>query len=107
MYRRTARGRVLLLVLLALAILLITLDFRSNGGGPLNEAKAISSTIIAPIQRGVTAVTRPIGNFFSSIGDLANLRSENQRLKGELEQSRSAAGEAQSLASDNNRMKAV
>ncbi len=105
MYRRSARGRVLLLALVALSIVLITLDFRSGGGGPLADAKDISSAVIAPIQRGITAVTRPIGDFFSSIGQLAGLRSENARLKAELQQARAQLNQMPGIVADNERMK--
>lgn len=107
MYRRNGRGRVLLLVFLALAILLITLDFRSRTGGPLQAAKDLSEAIVTPIQRGFTAVVRPIGDFFSSIGDIANLRDENSRLRAELERLRAQVAEAVALQSENQELRAA
>lgn len=107
MYRRGARGRAILLVLLALSIVLITLDFRSGGGGPLGEAKDISSSIVAPIQRGITAVTRPIGNFFSSIGNIAGLKSENSQLKNELQSANEKLNEYPALQKDNARLRQI
>ena len=83
MYRRSGRGRLLLLAFLALSIVVITLDFRQNPGGPLERVKDISSAVLAPIQRGLAAVARPIGDFFSSIGDLGNLRDRNDELEAE------------------------
>jgi rod shape-determining protein MreC len=74
MYRRTGRGRLLLLVFLGLCIVLITLDFRQGEGGPIDKAREISSAIVEPIQRGFTKVFRPVGDFFSSIGELGSLR---------------------------------
>lgn len=105
MYRRSARGRVLLLVLLALSIVLITVDFRSGGGGPLADAKNISSAVVAPIQRGITAVTRPIGNLFSSIGDLAGLRSQNDQLEGEVQQLQQDTQNYGTVVKDNARLR--
>jgi rod shape-determining protein MreC len=83
MYRRSGRGRLLLLAFLALSIVVITLDFRQNPGGPLERVKDISSAVLAPIQRGLAAVARPIGDFFSAIGDLGNLRDRNDELEAE------------------------
>lgn len=100
MYRRSGRGRLLLLVFLALSIVLITLDFRQNEGGPLERAKDVTVTIVAPIQRGITAVVRPVGDFFASIGELGNLRAENQRLEALLEAAESKVGEAEALEDD-------
>lgn len=105
MYRPKRRGRLLLLVFLALSILLITLDFRGGSGGPLERAKDITAAIVAPIQRGVTAITRPIGNFFSSLADLANLREENNRLEAELERVTTEVNEARDLAAENEELR--
>jgi rod shape-determining protein MreC len=100
MYRRSGRGRLLLLVFLALSIFIITLDFRQNEGGPLERAKDISVSIVAPIQRGLTTVFRPIGDFFASIGELGGLRSENQRLEAQLEAVQSEVTAARALEHD-------
>lgn len=91
MYRRAGRGRLLLFVFIALSIAVVTLDFRQNRGGPLKRAKDLAVTVVAPIQRGFTTATRPVGNFFSSLADLANLRGENERLRRRLQQVESEA----------------
>jgi rod shape-determining protein MreC len=88
---------LLLLVFVALSIIVITLDFRQGEGGPLERAKDISAAVVAPIQRGLTAVFRPVGNFFASIGELGSLRTENSRLKSELEEMESEVQEAQGV----------
>ncbi|HVF53895.1 MAG TPA: rod shape-determining protein MreC [Actinomycetota bacterium] len=105
MFRRTGRGRLLLLVFLALSILVITLDFRQGGDGALGRAKDISTAIVAPIQRGFTAVFRPVGDFFSSIGELGDLRSTNNELEAELGQLRSEIEQAEALIGENQRLR--
>lgn len=97
MYRRSGRGRLLLLIFIALSIVIITLDFRQGQGGPLARAKDISVAVVAPIQRGLTSVFRPVGNFFASIGELGRLRGENERLKAELESIEQEISEAEGL----------
>lgn len=97
MYRRSGRGRLLLLVFVALSIIVITLDFRQGEGGPLERAKDISAAVVAPVQRGLTAVFRPVGNFFASIGELGSLRTENSRLKASLEEMETEVQEAQGV----------
>lgn len=104
MYRRNGRGRLLLLVFLALAVLVITLDYRQGPGGPLERAKDISVTLVAPIQRGFTTVFRPVGNFFSSIGELSSLRSKNAELEEALAQAEAENREAESLIAENQRL---
>ena len=84
MFRRPGRGRLLLLVFLAFSVVLITLDFRQGEGGPLDTARDVVGGVVAPIQRGFTTVFRPVGDFFSSLGDLGSLREDNARMEEEL-----------------------
>lgn len=104
MYRRTGRGRLLLLAFLALSIVVITLDFRQDAGGPLDRAKDISSAIVTPIQRGLTAVFEPVGNFFSSLTELSALRADNAELRNELEEMEQRVTEAEAILSENERL---
>jgi rod shape-determining protein MreC len=96
---------VLLLVFLGLCIGLITLDFRQGEGGPLDKAREISSAIVEPIQRGFTTVFRPVGNFFSSIGELGSLRADNTRLEATLEDIQNEIQEAKTIADENERLR--
>ncbi|MFP5352837.1 MAG: rod shape-determining protein MreC [Actinomycetota bacterium] len=104
MYRRAGRGRLLLFAFLALSIVVITLDFRQPGDGPLERAKDVSSAIVTPIQRGLTAVFTPVGNFFSSISELSNLRAENAELQNRVEEAEQRIGEAESIVEENERL---
>jgi rod shape-determining protein MreC len=105
MYRRTGRGRLLLLVFLGLCIVLITLDFRQGEGGPIDKAREISSAIVEPIQRGFTKVFRPVGDFFSSLGELGSLRAENARLESALSAAENQVDEAETIAAENARLR--
>jgi rod shape-determining protein MreC len=105
MYRRAGRGRLLLLAFVALSIVVITLDFRQGDSGPLERAKEISSAIVTPIQKGLTSVFRPVGNFFSSISELSSLRSENSDLKATVQELETQSAEAQSVLDENERLK--
>lgn len=103
--RRAGRGRLVLLVFLALSVALITLDFRENEGGMIERAKDFSAAVVEPVQRGFAAVFRPIGNIFSSIGELGSLRSENARLNAEVEELRAGRQEAQAILDENGRLR--
>jgi rod shape-determining protein MreC len=105
MYRRPGRGRVLLLLCLALSIVLITLDFRQGSAGLLGSIKDVAVTVVAPVQRGVSAVTQPVGDFFVSLGDLAEIRSRNRELQDEVERLRATQAEAQALLDENARLR--
>src|SRR5918998_1766297 len=105
MRRSPGRGRLLLLVFLALSILVITLDFRQGSGGPLDRAKDISAAIVRPIQRGFSAVFRPVGNFFSAVTELSELRGENKRLGDLVEELESQIARAEAVEDENVRLR--
>lgn len=107
MYRRNGRGRLVLLVFLALSVLAITLDFRGGPDGPLNRVKDFAQAVVSPVQRGITTVTRPVGNFFSAIGDLTNLREENRQLEDKVEALEAEAARARGLTAENVRLKDI
>lgn len=94
-----------MLAFLVLSLVVITLDFRSGGDGPLETAKDISTTIVAPIQRGVTTVFRPVGNFFSSLGDLSSLRADNIDLENQVTELSTTIGEAEAIKAENERLR--
>jgi rod shape-determining protein MreC len=96
---------LLLLAFLVLSLVVITLDFRSGGDGPLETAKDISTTIVAPIQRGVTTVFRPVGNFFSSLGELSSLRADNTELRSRVAELSTQIGESEAIEAENERLR--
>ena len=78
--RDSRRARLILALLLLTAFTLITLDYRSGGGGPL---RTVGDAVFGPIERAANAVVRPIGDFFSSLGHLNSYKSDNKKLKEE------------------------
>jgi rod shape-determining protein MreC len=104
MYRKPGRGRVLLLMFLALSIIVITIDYRAGSGGILRTAKEWSVAVVAPIQRGFTTVVRPVGNFFASIGELSDLRDQNKRLEDDNEQLTAENTQADEVLEENERL---
>jgi rod shape-determining protein MreC len=85
--RPRARNPRLLMVLLVVASLVtITVDYRQGERGPLEGIGRASLAVITPLQKAVSKVTRPIGDFFSALGKLPELQEENERLRAELDQ---------------------
>lgn len=87
MYNRR-RARILLAVLVLLALVLVTVDFRSDGAsgeGPLGRLRGVASTVLGPVQSGLSTIVRPIGSSLSGIGEVFDARSENVRLRAQLE----------------------
>ena len=105
MYRRPGRGRLLLFALVAASIVLITLDFRQGGEGPLQRAKDVAVAVVAPVQRGFAAVAEPVGNLFSSVGELASIRTRNRELQDRLERLEAEVEAARTFAAENVRLR--
>lgn len=87
MYNRR-RARILLAVLVLLALVLVTVDFRSGGSsgdGPLGRLRGVASTIFGPVQDGLSTIVSPIGSSLSGVGDIFDARAENAQLRAQLE----------------------
>ena len=115
MFDRTRRARLLVAVLLSAAIVLVTIDFRTEGDGPLDAIGRGIMSVIGPIQDGVSSALRPLGDFlagFTQVGSLkeqvrlleeqnATLQNERQQIADilrENEELRKALGLRESLA---------
>jgi rod shape-determining protein MreC len=83
-YRRTARPRFLLLLLVLSAITLVTLDTRAGGSGAIGQLRAKAHDAFAPVQNATHSVLRPVGNFFTGVVHYGDLKTENARLRDEL-----------------------
>ncbi|MDQ3611895.1 MAG: hypothetical protein M4D85_09890, partial [Actinomycetota bacterium] len=66
---RRRSGAVLVMLVLA-ALLLLTVDYRQHGGGPLATARRGALTTLAPVQEGAAALARPVGALVAEVGRL-------------------------------------
>lgn len=97
--RDSRRTRLVLSLLLVIALVLITLDFRGGSSSPLTALRDAGTAVFGPIERAAGAVAGPVRN---AVQDLVNaqgtqaendsLRRENARLRSQL-RSRELAGE--------------
>ncbi len=86
---RARRTRLLVIGLISVSLITITLDYRQGDEGPLSAVGDAALAVISPLQEGVSRVTKPIGNFFSTLVRLPAIRRENRELRdrvAELEQ---------------------
>jgi rod shape-determining protein MreC len=93
-YRRTARPRFVLLVLVLSAITLVTLDARANRSGVLRRLRSQSQDAFAPIQDATHEVLRPVGDFFTGVLHYGDLRRENTQLRDQLAAARGQQDQA-------------
>ncbi|MFI1537812.1 rod shape-determining protein MreC [Streptomyces anandii] len=89
--RDTKESRLLLVLLIAIAFALITVDIRGGKNSPVDGARQAAATVFGPIENGVSSAVDPVGNAVSAIRDsgerhdrLAALEKENAALKAKL-----------------------
>ncbi len=90
-YRRSRRHRFFLVLLALTSVTVLTLDYRGAGDGTLESVRQTARDAFAPLQSAANAVVSPVAGFFGTIGDLGSLRSENARLRRQLEAARADA----------------
>jgi rod shape-determining protein MreC len=73
------RSRLLLVILLVTSLFLITLDLR--GVSITSNSRTATQSFLAPIQRGVSDLFSPVGNFFSDIKNFGKTKAELKDLK--------------------------
>jgi rod shape-determining protein MreC len=76
-------------MLVAASLITITVDYREQNAGPLAAAGRAALAFIAPMQEAVSKVTHPIGNFFSTLVRLPEIRAQNEHLRNEVANLRS------------------
>ena len=86
--QRPRSTRLLVVVLVSISLAVITLDYRQGASGPLAGIGRGALAAMAPLQKAVTTVTRPIGEFFSGLTRLPSLERDNQQLRQENDQLR-------------------
>ncbi|MFG3099361.1 rod shape-determining protein MreC [Streptomyces sp. NPDC048182] len=89
--RDTKESRLLLVLLIAVAFALITVDIRGGEDSPVDGARQAAATVFGPIENGVSAAVDPVGNAVAAVRDsgdrhdrLAELQTQNAELKAKL-----------------------
>jgi len=90
-YRRSRRSRFFLVLLTLTSVTVLTLDYRGGGDGALESVRQTARDAFAPVQSAADWAVSPVSGFFDSIGDFGDLRSENARLRRQLEEARAEA----------------
>ncbi|MGH8982338.1 MAG: rod shape-determining protein MreC [Acidimicrobiia bacterium] len=98
MYRRGNR-RPIIILLVVTSIALITLDVRE--AGPITGAKGVAREVVAPVASAADRVFSPVGDWIGGVFRAGSLRSENERLKRDLEEARGSDAQQQALESEN------
>ncbi|MEV7138349.1 rod shape-determining protein MreC [Streptomyces tauricus] len=89
--RDTRESRLLLVLLIAIAFALITVDIRGGEDSPVDGARRGAATVFGPIEDGVSTVVDPVGNAIQAVKDsgdrhdrVTRLERDNAELKAKL-----------------------
>ncbi|MHB8670508.1 MAG: rod shape-determining protein MreC [Acidimicrobiales bacterium] len=88
MYRRSARPRFVLLLLILTSITLVTLSERGLCSGWIGGLRRGTHDLFAPVQTAADGLLRPVGDLFGGVFHYGSLKSENARLRRELDDAR-------------------
>jgi len=88
-------------VLVLLSIALITIYFRESSGGGLHQVQSAGATVLRPFEVAADRVSRPFRDAYGYFAGLVNAKSQNNRLRHDLEQLRQKETLNQSAASEN------
>jgi rod shape-determining protein MreC len=86
--RRALIRRAVVVVLVLAALTLLTVSFRSPTAGALHDVQGAGSTALRPFQIAATRVAEPFRDGYNYLHSLAGAKSENARLKKQIEEYR-------------------
>lgn len=81
---RARSARLLVVTLVSISLVTITVDYRQGDAGPLASLGNAALTVISPLQEAVSKVTKPVGNFFSTLVRLPSIRNDNRELRARV-----------------------
>jgi rod shape-determining protein MreC len=99
-YHRPDRSASVAIGLTVISFLLMTFDIRSSQSGVAETLRNGAQTVAAPVQQVVNAVVDPIVDFADGLANLAAYRTENERLRAELEEARADSVRVASLEAE-------
>jgi rod shape-determining protein MreC len=101
------RRRAVVVVLSLLSLALVTLYFRESDGGALHNLQSTGAAVLKPFEVGAERVARPFRDAAGWFGGLFHAKSENKRLKEEIEQLRQQQILSESALRENAQLKTL
>jgi rod shape-determining protein MreC len=82
--RDTRESRLLLVLLIAIAFALITVDLRGGEQSPLDGARRVAASAFGPVEKGVASAVDPVGNAVQAVRDSDERNDRVTALKHEI-----------------------
>ena len=90
-----------------LSLVLITVSFRESSDGFLHRVGGGGATVLRPFEVGAERVARPFRDAYGYLSGLVHAKSENRRLRRELDEARQEANQGRIAARENDRLRAA
>ncbi|HEY7708210.1 MAG TPA: rod shape-determining protein MreC [Gaiellaceae bacterium] len=95
------RRRLVAAILVVVSLAMLTLYFREADSGPMHSVQGAVASVLHPFQVGAERVARPFRDAYGWTAGLVHARSENERLREDLQRLRLQAIQNQSAAQEN------
>ncbi len=105
--RSALRRRAVVVGLAFLALVLITISFRSPTGGALHGIESAGATVLRPFEVGAERVARPFRDAYGYLAGLVHAKSENERLRDENNRLRQLALQGEGARQENEELKSA
>jgi rod shape-determining protein MreC len=89
--RRSGRSRFTLALLILTSVTVLTLDFR--GSSAIRSLRTVAATVFSPVRDATGGVFSPVGDAWNGLFHYNKVRSENDRLRTEIEALRGQAAQ--------------
>lgn len=108
MYKKSVRRRrAVLALLVGLSIALLTAYFGESANGGLHAIQRGFLEVMAPLQEGATRALKPVRDFGGWVGDAFSAKSDNKKLRKQVEQLRAQLAASQTAQTDGAQTKAL
>jgi rod shape-determining protein MreC len=94
------RRRAALAVFVGLSLVLLTAWFGESAGGVLHAFQRGAQAAFAPIETGADRALKPVRDLFGWVGDSFDAKSQNKKLKSEVQSLRTQLAEADTAKRD-------
>jgi rod shape-determining protein MreC len=92
--------------LVVLALILITISFREPTSGPLHGVQSAGATVLRPFEVAAERVAQPFRDAYGYFAGLVHAKSENEKLKAEVNKLRQQALLGEAARSQNTKLRA-
>jgi rod shape-determining protein MreC len=91
--------------LVVLALILITISFREPTSGPLHGVQSTGATVLRPFEVAAERVARPFRDVYGYFAGLVHVKSENEKLKRQVNELRQQALLGESARAQNGELR--